>query len=177
MARGAARRLSPPRAPPLLQGTLDFIDWVLRPALQLPTAIRPTREPDVLGQKTRGRAHPAAHRRVVPYPTRALPDSCAARAPNTWVLPYGPLSRRVHLDACHVSSPRVGADSPAPAYDSVLPPARYPPHAQAGGNGISQRPSRSTCVHSVASYPADIQGVPAGAERRMPGLLLGLLSP
>ena len=39
-----------------------------------------------------------------PSSARALPDSCATRAPNTWILPYGPLSCRVDLDACHVSS-------------------------------------------------------------------------
>ena len=127
MARGTARRLSPPRAPPLLQNTLNFFDRVLCPALQLPTAIRPTREPDVLGQETRGRAHPAAHLRLVPYPGPALPDSYAASAPNAWILPYGPPSRCVDLDTCHVSSPRGGADPPAPAYDHVLPRARYPP--------------------------------------------------
>ena len=59
------------------------------------------------------------------------------------------------LSCFHVPSPRLGADPPAP----VLPPARYPPHPQVGTNGTSQRPSRPTCVHSVTSYPADIQGV------------------
>ena len=39
MARGTARRLGPPRAL-LLPGTLDLVDRVLRPALQLSTAIQ-----------------------------------------------------------------------------------------------------------------------------------------